>query len=260
MDTGNGFPLEAHCKHSFHVEYHSPNLERKHTMIDTTDRTFRLPVENAEIFTEITGMQPDLLESLIEGPKDALTADEGSNFGLAPREVSIQGFFADFDTVRQKHDGWVDRMCHYVWIRSPALDFTLRNAQHRYRELFDLLASGLITQLAPTPDVELAWLTHRLSPSSYVNFSKASVGRIVKHNVTDGERSDESDLATIERVFQSRSGLGYQQCLCWDCQYLQSLAQESFSKDKDPELLIEQAVQEVAYHRAIERARRQKRD
>ena len=227
-------------------------------MIDSSKREFYLPAKHARAFQRFTGLPPNLLASLIEASKDVHMRDEQNR---KPKHVETQNdqiFNASTDDIWQKHNIWVLRMCHFLWIRSPALEYTLRSAQSRYQNFFQLLALDSNATFVPTPDIELVWLTHQMSPLSFENFSKASVGRIVEHNVVAKESVDRQHIASTEKAFYGRFRSEYQRCFCWDCQNLQRLAEENSMHDKDPDIMGEKAMREVAYHRAVERDRRQK--
>lgn len=211
-------------------------------MIDVTDRMFHLPASNVKAFRRLTKLEPNLLMSLISDRKDALPIGEWI-IGQQSADTASTQTFNGFDSIRQSQGVWVDRMCHFLWIRSPALEFTLRNARSRYQQFFGSLASSPNVKLSPPPDVELAWLTHQLSPSTFVKPSKLYAGRIAKHDDVP-KWPDQYNIALSH-------------CFCWDCQNLQRLAEET-SDDEAPEKLVEQSMGEIAYHRAIEYARREK--
>lgn len=207
----------------------------------------------------MTNLEPDLLQYLIQGPKDGFinSVQTLSMQSVSPIEPRTPN--AKLDMIWKNHDEWVDLMCHLLWIRSPAVEFTLQGAQDRYRQFFDLLASNPTVSLAPTPDIELVWLTHQLSPSSFGMFSETSVGRLVEHNVVPHDQDHQQALISTERAFRARFGAGYRRCLCWDCQNLQRLAEKSLFGNRDTRQLVQESMQEVAYHRAVERARRNHR-
>lgn len=213
-------------------------------MIDSSNRTFNLPPGNSQNFENMTRLQPDLLAYLIEGPKTVLMAGDQTS-----------GLLKD---MWDSHSEWVDRTCHFLWIRSPALQFTLKGARQRYQQFFDLLASRPGTPMVPTSDIELIWLTHQSSPLIFSRFSRTFAGRVVKLNVVPKARLNQQQSIATEKAFQARFGMELQRCLCWDCQNLQRLAEDGSFGDKDLEQLIEQAVRDVAYHRAVECARRQR--
>ena len=218
-------------------------LIHQHTMIDGPDRLFHLPALNARTFRKVTGLEPDLLVSLISDRKDALPMGRSTIGQQSADTASIQKSDFDFDQVWQSQDMWVDHMCHFLWIRSPALEFTLREAGNRYRQFCDLLASSRKANPSPPPDVELAWLTHQLSPSAYAKWSTAYGGRIAIENIA--LEGPDKGMVVFSR------------CLCWDCQNLQRLAEKN-PDDRDPEKLVERSMQEIAYYRALEYARRKK--
>lgn len=219
-------------------------------MIDQSNRKFYLPLENVEVFKRITKLLPDLLESLIKAPENAPV-----QYHAEPQKSK-----ARFAAIWQGHDVWVDRMCHFLWIRSPAVEFTLQNARGRYRQFVDLLASDPSKKLAPPPDIELVWLTHQTSPVSFEKFSKAIMGRTMEHNIVNKDETDREGLRSTEEAWQARFETKLQRCLCWDCQNLHRLAEAHFRSDRDrdrePQHLVDAAIREVAHQRAVERARR----
>ncbi|KAI4261390.1 MAG: hypothetical protein L6R42_003413 [Xanthoria sp. 1 TBL-2021] len=223
-----------------------------HSMINQTNRRFEIPVGNAEAFREMTELEPGLLQCLIEGPKGGLPDGGQASSMQSVRPKSL-------DMIWQNHDEWVDLMCHFLWIKSPAVEFTLQSARDRYCKFFGLLASNPAVSLAPTPDIELVWLTHQLSPSSFGMFSETSVGHLVEYQVVPHDHDHQQALISIERAFRARFGARYRRCLCWDCQNLQRLAEKSLFDNKDTRELVQESMQEVAYHRAVEAARRNRR-
>lgn len=203
-------------------------------------------------------MPPDLLADLIEGPKSAVMKGDQSMSFLSTGFMHFTTVSTGFKDMWGNHDEWVDRMCHFLWIRSPALTFTLKSAHQRYQQFFDLLSSNPGTKLVPPPDIELIWLTHQSSPPSFLRFSRALAGRMVEHNVVSKEQVNQQNILATERCYQGRYGLELQRCLCWDCQNLQRLAEEDSNSDTVLEQLVKQAVKDVAHHRAVECARREK--
>lgn len=228
-------------------------------MINQFNRSFELPLENADAFKRMTKLEPDLLQCLIEDPKDGLTSGDRALRVQPATPKNPQATDAEFDKIWQNYDVWVDVMCHFLWIRSPALEFTLRRARDRYRQFFQLLATNPTPSLAPTPDVELVWLTHQSSPLSFELFSKFSVGRLVEHNAVPHDHSYQQALLSTEQAFRAYFGTAYRQCLCWDCQNLQRVAEQSLSEIEGTQQLVQKSMRQVAYHRAVEHARRDRR-
>lgn len=209
-------------------------------MVNQSNRIFQTPGENAETFKKITHLEPDLLQCLIQiqGPKDGRTnSDQALSMQfLSPGKTRIAN--AMLDKLWKNHDEWLDLMCHFLWIRSPAVEFTLQGARDRYRQLFDLFASSPTVGLTPTPDIELVWLTHQLSPSSFSMFSETSVGRLVEHNAVPHDPDHIQALVSTERAFRARYGAAYRRCLCWDCQNLQRIARRTLFDHRDTHHLV----------------------
>lgn len=233
------------------------NTDRQHEMIGS-DRKFSLPPENAASFERNTILKPDLLDSLVKGQGDRLTMGAralGSSL-TATRKSKESG--TDFGAHLPNHDAWVDRMCHFLWIRSPALEFTLTNAQKRYRQFFELLSSPSDASFTPTPDIELVWLTHQCSPKSFGDFSTATVGYIIERNIDASVRNDQNNSRATEEAFQAKFGVEFKHCLCWECQSLERLGEENIPSEADVQRALDEALQQIEFFRAVERARRKR--
>ena len=219
-----------------------------HSMTDAKDRQLHIPQRNQEIFERLTRLQPDLLEDLI---------DKGDSLTVSIKlEISTK----DFDEIWSNHDIFMDRMCHALWLRSPAVSFTLREAQRRYQQFFDLGSKSDI-ELVPTRDVELVWLTHQLSPTSFAQFSQSVAGRLVEHNVQSATDSAavKGQRKVTEEAFEKRYATAFDRCLCWDCQSLQQLAKDGMSSGQDPQERVKKILHKVAYYKIIEREFRAQR-
>ena len=225
-------------------------------MIKQSNRMFDLPLQNANAFQTITKSTPDLLKHLIECPKDGLIDRGRTSSSNRLTHMELLRHELELNIIWQNHDVWVDQICQFLWIRSPALEFTLRTARDRYYQFFELLASNLTVSPEPTPDIQLVWLTHQLSLSSFDRFSRSFDGRLVEHDAVPPVLGNQEALASTETAFRARFGEGYRRCLCWDCQNLQWMAEKSFTDIRDTQQLVQDSLQEVAYHRALEYARR----
>jgi len=70
----------------------------------------------------------------------------------------------------------------------------------------------------PTLDVDLAWHTHQLSPSSYYKWMCEKTQRFIDHD----DKIDETKLSTsfewTSKVYQKEYGEVYSECTCWYCE------------------------------------------
>ena len=178
-------------------------------MIKQSNRMFDLPLQNANAFQTITKSTPDLLKHLIECPKDGLIDRGRTSSSNRLTHMELLRHELELNIIWQNHDVWVDQICQFLWIRSPALEFTLRTARDRYYQFFELLASNLTVSPEPTPDIQLVWLTHQLSLSSFDRFSRSFDGRLVEHDAVPPVLGNQEALASTETAFRARFGEGY---------------------------------------------------
>ena len=217
-----------------------------------------LPSRTQKNFLALTGLQPDLLDTLVGcGDRDAGVK--------STRRALPSGFLAsamtedvEFPQLINSQDHWVNQMCHYLWIRSPALESTLKRAQSRYRQHFDLIGTLTNSNLEAAPDVNLVWLTHQITPSEYRDFATKVTGHAVDHNLELDEAARERGLQVTRQEYMLRHGSDYVRCHCWDCEFLHSLIEDGNMQLSGEKQLAENTWLDVGYYRAVERARRQK--
>ncbi|KAI9765545.1 MAG: hypothetical protein M1839_005487 [Geoglossum umbratile] len=154
---------------------------------------------------------------------------------------------------------FVDRMCTFLWIRSPALLSTLQRARNRYRNLFKLSELYPDRLITPTLDIDLVLRTHQLSPSGYRRYSIRTTGRLVVHDDEVGQDILNSSLREVESLYRARFCDSYLLCHCWDCEAIRE-AIDKASKNGiiDIEAIGKKVRLDVAYYRAVEIARRKK--
>ncbi|CAM1503553.1 Fc.00g011440.m01.CDS01 [Cosmosporella sp. VM-42] len=158
-----------------------------------------------------------------------------------------------------RQTAFVDKMNAHMWIRSPALEGTLRRGIDRYRQFCQLLKLSDSTMLVPTLDIDLAWHTHQCSARYYGRGMKALVGRFVNHDDTIGKEDLGDGYGDTKELFRIQFGKEYQNCGCWDCEALLSeveSALEAPEGDVDMASIASKVKEQVAYYRAVEVARR----
>lgn len=175
---------------------------------------------------------------------------------------------ADLDLATQLRDAvvrqaeFVEKMNAHLWIRSPALEGTLKRCIKRYKQFLLLLKSQSKTTIVPTQDIDLIWHTHQCSPSLYAKGVKAMVGRFVNHDDTIEKGKLGDGFAFSRKQFRIRFGTEYQICGCWDCQALLSALEDTAGKeenDVDMAKIAQEAEELVRYYRAVESALRRKK-
>ncbi|KAL2809440.1 hypothetical protein BJX63DRAFT_435208 [Aspergillus granulosus] len=158
---------------------------------------------------------------------------------------------------------FVDKMHSHRWIRSPAVEGTLRRAVDRYDKFLHLFRLYPNNFLVPTLDVDLVWHTHQCSAENYRQFVTERVGRFINHDDKIGRGTLDNGFTSAEEWYRLTYGEQYQVCLCWSCEAILS-AVEKLDDDTlasqeitPPRGDLSQRIQcEVHYYREVEIARR----
>jgi hypothetical protein len=145
----------------------------------------------------------------------------------------------------------------HLWIRSPAVEGTLCRAIERYIKFLKLFRLYPKTMLVPTLDIDLVWHTHQCSPSRYDTGIVETTGRLIDHDDKLGEGILNPGFTKTGDLYRIRFGQEYQVCNCWDCEALLSaVISPSSETQPDYEAIARHVHANVAYHRAVEIARR----
>ncbi|KAK0391491.1 hypothetical protein NLU13_0992 [Sarocladium strictum] len=154
---------------------------------------------------------------------------------------------------------FVDKMNAHLWIRSPAVEGTLRRAIERYAKFLAILARGKKFTIVPTLDVDLAWHTHQcFSGFGYAAAVKARVGRFINHDDTIAKETLGDGFDETRKLWRMYYGKEYRVCGCWDCEALLS-GVEKASSAADLQAIATQVEADVLYHRIAESRLRSKR-
>jgi hypothetical protein len=146
-------------------------------------------------------------------------------------------------------------MANHLWIRSPGCSFTLEQACERYNNFLKLFKFYPKQLMVPTLDIDLAWHTHQLSARQYRNATERICGRFIDHNDKLGQSSLDLGFMETRRLYAIRFGAEYDRCLCWEDQALEGLLRKD-TTNADIGTIGKQAADDVAYHYAVEVARR----
>ncbi|EWY85213.1 hypothetical protein FOYG_12463 [Fusarium oxysporum NRRL 32931] len=160
---------------------------------------------------------------------------------------------------------FVEKMNAHLWIRSPALQGSLRRAVERYERYLRLFKLYPGKMLVPALDIDLVWHTSQLSATAYMNSMEARCGRFINHD----DKIKKSKLAAgndeTQSLYRIRFGEEYTVCLCWECQAIMSAVEDSADGDEflgeSPtlgfaETLADKILADVQFYRAVESARR----
>ncbi|KAF2137417.1 uncharacterized protein K452DRAFT_312416 [Aplosporella prunicola CBS 121167] len=258
-----------------------------HASIDPNDWTFRLPEEEKTNFTSNSKLHSDLLELLLaENPTQALCEIEyctlGSN-GRSQNPTATQSttnkpvgdiiedalnqavqFFKNKKVVNEilaaieRQYSFITKMEQHLWIRSPALEGTLRRAIDRYQKFTHLLKTYPGTMLVPTLDIDLVWHTHQCSSAQYQSDMEKLTGKFIDHNDKLGAPVLKGGEDRTRELFYLRFGREYLLCFCWDCEAVLSEVERLKGQKMDKERRRDAARRTailVSYYRAVELAR-----
>jgi hypothetical protein len=247
--------------------------------------------ESITWFREKAGLEPNLLEALTKAnkphqiqkllskhgaPGPYVNASRGLTIGDVDAalsspdnldKVEIMFLMCCHDAVKkdttitglvdavQRQTSFVGKMEKQLWIRSPAVQGTLCRAIDRYSKFLKLSKLYPATMLVPTLDIDLAWHTHQCSPFQYEQGTVKMAGWLIYHNDKLQTETLNTGLAKTKDLYRIRFGQQYQVCNCWDCEALLSTAEDLESRTES-EAIASKVHESVAYHRAVEIARR----
>ena len=115
---------------------------------------------------------------------------------------------------------FVEKMNGLLWIRSPALDGTLRRAIDRYTKFLKILKDHPGNMIVPTLDIDLAWHTHQCQGMGYRQSMIKRVGRFINHDDTVAPFALGDGFAWSRKIWRVNFGKEYKMCGCWDCEML----------------------------------------
>ena len=200
----------------------------------------------------MTKLEPDLLSYL--GNKSSEPFLKRSMSAVVT-ELTVKELFAAV----QRQVSFVDKMEKQLWIRSPAVEGTLQRAIDRYSKFLKLLRLYPGTILVPTLDIDLVWHTHQCSASRYQNDTQVLADRFIDHDDKLGTSALDDGMEKTKHLFRIRFGQEYLVCTCWDCQAVLSEVErvnQSGISQADKDVIAQTISRDVAFHRAVELARR----
>lgn len=252
-----------------------------HQSLNPADWTFYLSKASTTAFKTATSLEPDLFQNLLEWqcyPVDvvkdlvqsmqcSLSVSEADNLCKKVRTPEQQLLKCVASSTRSygeslrdavlRQVSFVDKMWDKLWIRSPALESTIRRARSRYNNFLRLFKLYPTTMFVPTLDIDLVWHTHQCSPSQYYTATQDLAGKFVNHDDSIVQQKLDTSLQDTKNLYRMRFGQEYHICGCWDCEALQAVIEKS-GKEVDWKAIAKQVGENVAYYRAVEVARRKK--
>ncbi|KAK3370941.1 hypothetical protein B0T24DRAFT_627414 [Lasiosphaeria ovina] len=291
--------FQNHCKAEPLYKLRMP-WEKIHDSIDNNEWHFNHHADAARHFETNTGLAPDLFDQLsswvdpTSGTSDAepqvpmvkltaynledLTAELRMTIESLDPNHQASKYMSHFQDVDKdlaiqlkeaviRQTAFVDKMNAHMWIRSPALQGTLRRGIERYDKFLKLLKLYPSTTVVPTLDIDLAWHTHQCSPSMYAKGMKERVGRFINHDDSIVKDKLDDGFAKSRKYFRIHFGQEYRLCGCWDCEVLMSEIEEGTAaaaatetgEELDMPAIVKRVDERVMYFRFAEFSRRQKK-
>lgn len=238
----------------------------------------------------VAGLEPDLFEYLVNvGKTSTTTSSILSKYGSqdpADRAIDLKAVLKNINLADskaaflrslkasrddaalnqpiieavQRQVAFVDKMHAQLWIRSPVLEDTLQRAIDRYLKFLKLFKLYPKTMLVPTLDIDLVWHTHQCSAAQYRSAMLERAGRFINHDDKLGQSLLDDGMEKTRQLFRMRFGQEYLFCLCWDCEAALSAvdrkANDQYQDRTDMKEVAHEVFIDVAYHRAVELARR----
>lgn len=116
---------------------------------------------------------------------------------------------------------FVTKMQSFDWLHSPAVNYTVQHAIERYAGFFKVMSNNPGKIAVPTFDVDLAWHTHQLSPTSYYDYSLRTCNNIyIDHDDKIGDSALTDSFQWTCEEYTRLTGSTYDKCLCWSCDIL----------------------------------------
>ncbi|KAL3432071.1 hypothetical protein BDV09DRAFT_135571 [Aspergillus tetrazonus] len=272
--------FKEHCafynlKHVQSIEFPWSDI---HAAIDSKSWTYTLPKEHSDWLLTTHNIHEDLVKTLSEEasqpgliqnllhafyePKARFESPDASHLAQTLRKArQMQDLNTPLVQNVERQCVFVDKMHAHRWIRSPAVNGTLRRAIDRYDNFLNLFRLYPNKFLVPTLDIDLVWHTHQCSAAKYRTFVTERVGRFINHEDKIGRGTLDDGFTNAEQWYRLQYGKQYQVCLCWSCEAILSAVEEldeDVLDDPDPQIgdLVTDVERKVHYYREMEIARR----
>jgi len=116
-----------------------------------------------------------------------------------------------------RQGSFVSKMAEIDWLHSPGLSSTIPRLIRKYSR-FIAIISRYNVMAVPTLDVDLAWHTHQLSPSKYLQYTVAQSKTFIDHDDKVVEAKLTDAFAETSKIYQKLYGEPYSECTCWYCE------------------------------------------
>ncbi|KAL8728310.1 MAG: hypothetical protein Q9181_005384, partial [Wetmoreana brouardii] len=140
---------------------------------------------------------------------------------------------------------FIEKMHAIDWLHSPAVQSTMKRLLHKYDRYFAILSQYPGQTAVPTLDVDLAWHTHQLSPSTYYRHSVHKTDCFIDHDDKIPSPKLSTAFEWTSKIYQKMFQEPYSECTCWYCEAVREshtsyasrhIFQRSMHKDIDSQL------------------------
>ncbi|KAL4933249.1 uncharacterized protein BDV17DRAFT_286926 [Aspergillus undulatus] len=160
----------------------SQDAANGHAAIDHKTWEYTLEGDHKE-WLFIFDIDPNIVEAVAEAGKTTVhvpNGDLGPLFGTLRHARGSQTTTGQLVENVERQGVFVDKVHAHRWIRSPAVDGTLRRAVDRYDKFLHLFRLYPGQFLVLTLDVDLVWHTHRCSAAKY----RAEIDRTIRFKLS----------------------------------------------------------------------------
>ncbi|THZ15344.1 hypothetical protein D6C89_09764, partial [Aureobasidium pullulans] len=116
-----------------------------------------------------------------------------------------------------RQGSFVEKMHNIDWLHSPALPNTMSRLILKYVRFIGIISKHS-KMAVPTLDVDLAWHTHQLNPSGYLQYTVAESRTFIDHDDKVAEAKLNDAFAETSKLYQKLYGEPYSECTCWYCE------------------------------------------
>ncbi|KAI4212906.1 MAG: hypothetical protein LQ351_004431 [Letrouitia transgressa] len=117
-----------------------------------------------------------------------------------------------------RQGSFIEKMHAIDWIHSPTAASTMRRLINKYKRFFEIMERYPWQLAVPTLDVDLAWHTHQLTPSSYYAYSLSKTSIFISHDDKIPDTSLSTAFERTSKLYQSLFHEIYSECTCWYCE------------------------------------------
>nr|OQO18597.1 hypothetical protein B0A51_12085 [Rachicladosporium sp. CCFEE 5018] len=128
-----------------------------------------------------------------------------------------------------RQGSFIEKMHNIDWLHSPALLSTMSRLITKYSRFMDIMKDPL-HMAVPTLDVDLAWHTHQLHPTSYFAYTIDVTRQFIDHDDKVPETQLNDAFAWTSKYYQKLYKEPYSECTCWYCESVRESATSSVSR------------------------------